>query len=89
MERGSGTTARRLEQFCLENNHCRRKDHCTTALQLNKIGFDQKKKIYDDQYVGSEADECKHVKLETSSSVKLPLTVSVLCFNRAFIYCKL
>ena len=44
------------------------KYHCTAGLQLNTIGFDQRK-IYFYLYVCSEAGESKFVKLATSRIV--------------------
>ena len=46
------------------------KDHCTTGLQFNKTGTDQKEQML--FFVCSEAGESKLVKLETSRTVILP-----------------
>ena len=53
------------------------KDHCTTGLQFNKTGTDQKEQML--FFVCSEAGESKLVKLETSRTVIL--TMSVLWLN--------
>ena len=47
------------------------------GLQFNTTGLDPKEKIL---FVCSEAVECKFLKLETSRTVILPPTVSVLCY---------
>ena len=51
-------------------------DQCTSGLQFNKAGYDQNRKYV--VILCSEAVETKLVKLETSSTVILPPTVSVL-----------
>ena len=51
--------------------------HCIGGLQFNKSGFDQKENV--SLFVCSEAVESKLADLETSHTVILSPTVSVLC----------
>ena len=54
-----------------DNTHCRGKDQCTSGLQFNKIGLDQRWKYVVCMNVPSEAVEYKLVKLENSRTLIL------------------
>ena len=70
-----------LTKIWTESTHRWGKDHCTAGLQFNKTGTDHKRTYI--LFLCSEPVEYKLVKLETSCTVILPPTVSLLWFGRA------